>query len=83
MIEAVKAMEEGVIESVADGNIGSIMGIGFPPHVGGIVPVHQPLGREGIHQTRQRVVEKIRQAFRTTEIAEGKSEEKRKVHLKK
>ncbi len=36
VIEAVKAMEEGVIESVADGNIGSIMGIGFPPHVGGV-----------------------------------------------
>ncbi len=36
VIEAVKAMEEGVITSVADGNIGSIMGIGFPPHVGGV-----------------------------------------------
>jgi 3-hydroxyacyl-CoA dehydrogenase/enoyl-CoA hydratase/3-hydroxybutyryl-CoA epimerase len=36
VIEAVKAMEEGVIESVGDGNIGSIMGIGFPPHLGGV-----------------------------------------------
>ncbi len=36
VIEAVKAMEEGVINSVADGNIGSIMGIGFPPHTGGV-----------------------------------------------
>jgi 3-hydroxyacyl-CoA dehydrogenase/enoyl-CoA hydratase/3-hydroxybutyryl-CoA epimerase len=35
-IEAVKAMEEGVIESVGDGNIGSIMGIGFPPQTGGV-----------------------------------------------
>ena len=35
-LEAVRAMEEGVIESVADGNIGSIMGIGFPAHTGGV-----------------------------------------------
>lgn len=35
-LEAVRAMQEGVIESVADGNIGSIMGIGFPPHTGGV-----------------------------------------------
>lgn len=35
-IEAVRAMEEGVIESVGDGNIGSIMGIGFPAHTGGV-----------------------------------------------
>ncbi len=28
-------MEEGVIENVGDGNIGSIMGIGFPAQTGG------------------------------------------------
>lgn len=36
VIEALRAMEEGVIDSVADGNIGSIMGIGFPAHSGGV-----------------------------------------------
>ncbi len=34
-IEAVRCHEEGVIESVADANIGSIMGIGYPPWTGG------------------------------------------------
>jgi len=29
-LESVKCLDEGVIESVADANIGSIMGIGFP-----------------------------------------------------
>ena len=29
-LESVKCLEEGVIESVADANIGSILGIGFP-----------------------------------------------------
>lgn len=36
-LETVRCMEEGVIHSVADANIGSIMGIGFPPWTGGVV----------------------------------------------
>ncbi len=35
-LEAVRAMEEGVVENVGDGNIGSIMGIGFPAQTGGV-----------------------------------------------
>ena len=34
-IEAVKCLQENVLTSVTDGNIGSIFGIGFPPHTGG------------------------------------------------
>ncbi len=34
-IESVRCLDEGVIESVADANIGSIMGIGYPPWTGG------------------------------------------------
>ena len=36
-IETVKCFDEGVLRSVADANIGSIMGIGFPPWTGGVV----------------------------------------------
>jgi 3-hydroxyacyl-CoA dehydrogenase / enoyl-CoA hydratase / 3-hydroxybutyryl-CoA epimerase len=34
-LETVKCLEEGVLRSVADANIGSIFGIGFPPLHGG------------------------------------------------
>jgi len=37
VLEAVKCLDEGVIESVADANIGSIMGIGFPGWTGGVL----------------------------------------------
>ena len=30
-----RSLEEGVLRTVADANIGSIMGIGFPPMYGG------------------------------------------------
>ncbi|MEA2158054.1 MAG: 3-hydroxyacyl-CoA dehydrogenase / enoyl-CoA hydratase / 3-hydroxybutyryl-CoA epimerase, partial [Solirubrobacteraceae bacterium] len=36
-IESVKCVDEGVIESVADANIGSILGIGFPGWTGGVL----------------------------------------------
>jgi 3-hydroxyacyl-CoA dehydrogenase/enoyl-CoA hydratase/3-hydroxybutyryl-CoA epimerase len=36
-IESVKVMDEGVLESVADANIGSIFGIGFPAWSGGVL----------------------------------------------
>lgn len=34
-VETVRVLEEGVLRSFADGNIGSILGIGFPPATGG------------------------------------------------
>ncbi|MFR9676564.1 3-hydroxyacyl-CoA dehydrogenase NAD-binding domain-containing protein [Streptomyces sp. TR06-5] len=36
-LDTVRLFEEGVLTSVADANIGSIMGIGFPPWTGGVV----------------------------------------------
>jgi 3-hydroxyacyl-CoA dehydrogenase/enoyl-CoA hydratase/3-hydroxybutyryl-CoA epimerase len=36
-LETVKCLDEGVIESVADANIGSIYGIGFPGWTGGVL----------------------------------------------
>jgi 3-hydroxyacyl-CoA dehydrogenase/enoyl-CoA hydratase/3-hydroxybutyryl-CoA epimerase len=36
-IETVKCLDEGVIETVSDANIGSIFGIGFPGWTGGVL----------------------------------------------
>ncbi|SOD73419.1 3-hydroxyacyl-CoA dehydrogenase/enoyl-CoA hydratase/3-hydroxybutyryl-CoA epimerase [Jatrophihabitans sp. GAS493] len=36
-IDSARCLEEGVLTSVADANIGSIMGIGFPPWTGGVL----------------------------------------------
>lgn len=48
-IETQKCLDEGVLTSTADANIGSIMGIGYPPYTGGsaqfIVGYEGALGR--------------------------------------
>jgi len=36
-LDTVRLFEEGVLTSVADANIGSILGIGFPPWTGGVI----------------------------------------------
>ncbi|MCG6492941.1 3-hydroxyacyl-CoA dehydrogenase NAD-binding domain-containing protein [Kitasatospora sp. A2-31] len=35
-LDSVRCLEEGVLTSVADGNVGSILGIGFPAWTGGV-----------------------------------------------
>jgi 3-hydroxyacyl-CoA dehydrogenase/enoyl-CoA hydratase/3-hydroxybutyryl-CoA epimerase len=37
ILEALRCYQEGVFNAVRDGNIGSIMGIGFPPYTGGVL----------------------------------------------
>ena len=54
MIESLRCLEEGVFNEVRDGNIGSIMGIGFPPHTGG---VFQYINTYGIKKFLQRAAE--------------------------
>ncbi|MDV6211957.1 3-hydroxyacyl-CoA dehydrogenase NAD-binding domain-containing protein [Rhodococcus erythropolis] len=36
-IESVKCLDEGVLESIADANVGSVLGIGFPGWTGGVL----------------------------------------------
>ena len=49
-IEAIRCFEEGVIESVADANIGSIMGIGFAPWTGGVLEYVNQCGVNAFYQ---------------------------------
>ncbi|OBK34080.1 3-hydroxyacyl-CoA dehydrogenase [Mycobacterium sp. 1165196.3] len=46
-LETQKCLDEGVLTSTADANIGSIMGIGFPPYTGGSAQFI--VGYEGKH----------------------------------
>jgi len=72
-IESVKCLDEGVIESVADANIGSIFGIGFPGWTGGVLqyingyqsPAHHPqtTGPAGFVERARELAEKYGERF--------------------
>lgn len=51
--EAARCLEEGVLRSVADGNIGSILGWGFAPFQGGTLQFVDAMGA-GVFVTRSR-----------------------------
>jgi 3-hydroxyacyl-CoA dehydrogenase/enoyl-CoA hydratase/3-hydroxybutyryl-CoA epimerase len=53
-LETVRCLEEGVLRSVADANIGSIMGIGAPPWTGGNLQFINYVGlREFVQRARE------------------------------
>ena len=58
-LETQKCLDEGVLTTTADANIGSIMGIGFPPYTGG--SAQYIVGYEGAGGHRQGGVRRPRQ----------------------
>jgi 3-hydroxyacyl-CoA dehydrogenase/enoyl-CoA hydratase/3-hydroxybutyryl-CoA epimerase len=72
-LETAKCFEEGVLESAAAANIGSIMGIGFPPNTGGaaqfMTGYESPTGEVGLTAFLARadeLAEKYGDRFRAT-----------------
>lgn len=46
VIESLKCLEEGVLKSAADGNVGSLLGIGAPAWTGGYIQFVETYGKE-------------------------------------
>ncbi|MFC7341014.1 3-hydroxyacyl-CoA dehydrogenase NAD-binding domain-containing protein [Saccharopolyspora griseoalba] len=65
-IETVKCLDEDVLRSVPDANIGSIMGIGFPPWTGGVVQYMNgyPGGLAGFVARAEQLAERYGERFR-------------------
>ncbi|GAB5450988.1 MAG: 3-hydroxyacyl-CoA dehydrogenase NAD-binding domain-containing protein [Halioglobus sp.] len=63
VLEAIRIMEEGVLTSVGDGNIGSIMGIGFPPHTGGVFQCVNAYGVEAFVARAQELAARYGEVF--------------------
>src|SRR5690606_1898530 len=64
-IETQKCFDEGVLETTADANIGSIFGIGFPAWTGGVAQyiVGYPGGKEGFVKRAEALAAKYRARF--------------------
>jgi 3-hydroxyacyl-CoA dehydrogenase/enoyl-CoA hydratase/3-hydroxybutyryl-CoA epimerase len=64
-IESVRCLEEGVLVTVADANIGSIMGIGFPSWTGGVLQYINgyPSGVRGFVERADQLAERYGERF--------------------
>lgn len=73
-LETVRCFEEGVIESVADANIGSIMGIGFPPWTGGVAQYMNTYGLRKFVARAQELAAKYGERFNPPALLIEKAE---------
>ncbi len=77
-LETLKCFDEGVIESVAYANIGSIMGIGFPAWTGGVIQLIKQYGLETFMARCQQLADRYGPRFLAPEWL-GDVEKRRKL----
>ncbi len=66
--EAVRCLEEGVIRSARDGDIGAVMGIGFPPFRGGPFRYLDSLGAEQVVRQLEELNDRYAPRFQAAEL---------------
>jgi 3-hydroxyacyl-CoA dehydrogenase/enoyl-CoA hydratase/3-hydroxybutyryl-CoA epimerase len=76
-VETARCFEEGVLTSVEDANIGSIMGIGFPPGYGGVAQFvdQYPGGVEAFVARSDELADKFGERFRPPALLREKAVE--------
>ncbi|MDM7488365.1 3-hydroxyacyl-CoA dehydrogenase family protein [Rhodococcus sp. CSLK01-03] len=69
VLEAMRCLDEGVIGSEADADTGSVLGIGFPAHTGGVVSFRRSYsaGVEGFTARARELAERYGHRFLTPE----------------
>ena len=72
IITSLCLLEDNVLNSVRDGNIGSIMGIGFPPYTGGVFQYINTYGLDAFIERTKVLTEKYGKRFSPPAILENK-----------
>lgn len=75
VIESLKCLEEGVLRSVSDGNIGSIYGIGAPKWTGGYIEFVNGYGLQRFIDRCDELTSRYGERFNAPEIARLKLEQ--------
>lgn len=74
MLESIKCLQEGVLRSVADGNVDSILGIGAPVWTGGFIQFVNTFGLERFAQRSAELSERCGPRFAPPELLLRKAE---------
>ena len=73
-IETMKCLEERVLESVREANIGSVLGFGFPAWTGGALQFVNQYGLRNFYNRTQELAEKYGDRFKAPSILAEKAE---------
>ena len=65
--EAIRCLEEGVIQSPTDGDLGAVLGLGFPPFKGGPFHYADSIGSEILKQKLQELAARHGQRYAPTQ----------------
>ena len=65
-LEAARAYEEGVIADAGEGDVGSVLGIGFPAYTGGVFSLIDTMGLRAFVDACERLAERHGERFRPT-----------------
>ncbi len=76
IVESLRCFEEGVMNNVPDSNIGSIMGIGFPPHTGGVFQFINTYGLQAFVDRCNELSEKYGERFAPPQLLLDKAKKK-------
>jgi 3-hydroxyacyl-CoA dehydrogenase/enoyl-CoA hydratase/3-hydroxybutyryl-CoA epimerase len=78
-LDTLRCLEEGVLESTVDGNIGSIFGIGFAPWTGGALQYLNQYGLEKALIRANSLEAKYGQRFKAPQLLKDKIEKGEKI----
>ena len=78
--EAARALEEGVVRSPRDGDIGAIFGIGYPPFRGGPFRTLDALGVPAVVERMRRLAERVGPRFQPAAILADMARGGRRFH---
>ena len=73
-LEAVRAMEDGVVFSAGDANIGSIMGIGYPAQTGGVFQHINAYGVKAFAERAEYLYQQYGEPFKVPELLKEKAQ---------
>lgn len=78
-LDTLRCLEEGVLESVVDGNVGSIFGIGFAPWTGGALQFLNQYGLKKALTRAQALEQKYGARFKAPELLKTKVQSAEKI----
>lgn len=73
--EAARCLEEGILRSARDGDIGAVMGLGFPPFRGGPFFWVDQVGADRVVADLERYAERFGPRFEPAAILRQKAED--------